>query len=301
MIGGLAYGIYYSQKHGKATLNTILLAFSFVLIGYSTYTIALIRSNYNPPINENNPSDVLNFTYYLKREQYGSRPLLYGPIYTAQLQAIERGEANYKVGKDKYEAYDYSPEYVWDPNGKMLLPRVWSQDPNHVSLYRSKLNLSEGQRPSLFKNLEFMFTHQFGHMYWRYFIWNFWGRASDISDAAATNIFESNKDLPSLYAQNKGRTNYFGLPLILGILGFLYMYFKRDKDAIVMFLLFFFTGLGLVVYLNSPPVEPRERDYIYVGSFYFFAIWIGIGVMAIADYVLKFIKMVWQKPGLQLQ
>ncbi|MCA0362929.1 MAG: DUF2723 domain-containing protein [Bacteroidetes bacterium] len=297
LIGGLAYGIYYSQKHGKATLNTILLAFSFVLIGYSTYTIALIRSNYNPPINENNPSDVLNFTYYLKREQYGSRPLLYGPIYTAQLQAIERGEPNYKVGKDKYETYDYSPEYVWDPNGKMLLPRVWSQDPNHMSLYRSKLNLAEGQRPSLFKNLEFMFTHQFGHMYWRYFIWNFWGRASDISDAAATNIFENKKDLPSLYAQNKGRTNYYALPLILGILGFLYMYFKRDKDAIVMFLLFFFTGLGLVIYLNSPPVEPRERDYIYVGSFYFFAIWIGVGVMAIADYVLKFIKNGVAKAG----
>jgi hypothetical protein len=298
LIGALVYGIYYSQKHNKATLNTILLAFSFVLIGYSTYTIALIRSNYNPPINENNPSDVLNFTYYLKREQYGSRPLLYGPIYTAQLTGIERGTPNYRMGKDKYEIYDYSPEYEWDANGKMLLPRVWSQDPGHISLYKSKLNLADGQRPSLFKNLEFMFTHQFGHMYWRYFLWNFWGRSSDISDAMSTNIFENRSELPEIYSKNKGRTNYYALPLILGILGFLYQYFKRDKDALVMFLLFFFTGLGLVIYLNSPPIEPRERDYIYVGSFYFFAIWIGLGVMALTDYVFKFIKNGSLKAGI---
>ena len=290
LIGALAYGIYYTQQHQKAIASTILLSFAFVLIGYSTYTIALIRSNYNPPINENNPSSVLNFTYYLKREQYGSRPLLYGPIYTAQLTAINKGEPNYKVGKDKYEAYDYNPEYVWDQNGKMLLPRVWSQDPAHINLYESKLKLNKGQKPNLFDNLKFMFTHQFGHMYWRYFIWNFWGRASDVSDTAATNIFESKKDIPAMYANNKGRTNYYALPLILGILGLFYIYFKKEKDAIVMFLLFFLTGLALVVYLNSPPVEPRERDYIYVGSFYFFAIWIGLGVMGIAEYVLKFIK-----------
>ena len=297
LIAALAYGIYYTQKQGKAIANTVLLSFAFVLIGYSTYTIALIRSNYNPPINENNPSDVLNFTYYLKREQYGSRPLLYGPIYTAQLNEIKRGEPNYKVGKDKYEAYDFNPEYVWDNNGKMLLPRVWSQDPAHIGLYRSKLNLAEGQRPGLFDNLKFMFSHQFGHMYWRYFIWNFWGRASDISDVAGTNIFETKSDLPASFANNKGRTNYYGLPLILGILGFFFMYLKRGKDAIVMFLLFFFTGLGLVIYLNSPPVEPRERDYIYVGSFYFFAIWVGIGIMGLAEYVLKFIKNLSVKAG----
>jgi hypothetical protein len=290
LIGALVYGIYYSQKHQKEVLNTVLLSFAFVLIGYSTYTIALIRSNYNPPINENNPSNVMNFTYYLKREQYGSRPLLYGPIYTAQLSAINKGEPNYKIGPNSYEIYDYSPEYVWDNAGKMLLPRVWSQDPNHISLYRSKLNIAEGQRPSLGDNLSFMFSHQFGHMYWRYFIWNFWGRASDIEGAKATNIFEKTSDLPQLYASNKGRTNYYGLPIILGILGLFYLYMKSERDAFVMFLLFFFTGLGLVIYLNSPPIEPRERDYIYVGSFYFFAMWVGLGVMALTDYVFKFIK-----------
>jgi hypothetical protein len=290
LIGALVYGIYYTQKTGKHVLNTILLSFSFILIGYATYTIALIRSNYNPPINENDPSNVMNFTYYLKREQYGSRPLLYGPVYTTQLTGITKGEPNYKMGDKKYEVYDYNSAYEWDKSGQMLLPRVWSQDPNHIGLYRSKLGLADGQKPSLVDNLSFMFSHQFGHMYWRYFIWNFWGRSSDIEGSKATNIFETKADLPASFANNKGRTNFFGLPLILGIIGFLYLYFKREKDAIVMFLLFFLTGLALVVYLNSPPVEPRERDYIYVGSFYFFAMWVGLGVLAIADWVFKFIK-----------
>jgi hypothetical protein len=290
LIGALVYGIIWSNKNGKVLANTMMLCFAFILFGYSTYTIALIRSNYNTPINENNPSNVLNFVSYLKREQYGSRPLLYGPIYTAKLESIDRGEPVYKQGKDKYEIYDYNPEYKWDAKSQMLLPRVWSQDPNHIGLYRSMLNLRDGQNPKLFDNLEFMFKHQFGHMYWRYFLWNFWGRAADIEGSKATNIFESKDALPSSIRANKGRTNFYALPIILGIIGLLYQYFRRERDFIVSILLFLFTGLALVVYLNSPPIEPRERDYIYVGSYYFFAIWIGLGVMAIADYGSKFIK-----------
>jgi hypothetical protein len=290
LVTALVYGIRYTHQKGKALQNTILLCFAFVLIGFSTYTIALIRSNFNPPLNENNPSNVLNFTSYLKREQYGSRPLLYGPIFTAQLAGIERGTPNYIQGEKKYEIYDYNPEYTWDSKGKMLLPRIWSQDPGHISLYRAKLNLPEGQNPTFADNIRFMISHQFGHMYWRYFMWNFWGRTSDIQDTGFTNIFESKNDLPPSIASNKARTNFFGLPLILGIAGFLFLYFRREKDAIVTFLMFFLTGLALVVYLNSPPIEPRERDYIYAGSFYFFTIWIGLGVMAIYTYVLKFLK-----------
>lgn len=288
LIAALTYGIIWSGKNSKVWVNTALISFAFILVGYSTYSLALIRSNYNPPINENDPSDVLSFTYYLKREQYGSRPLTYGPIYNSRLTAINKGTPSYKMGEDKYEIYDYSPEYVW--GGQMLLPRIWSQDPRHVALYKSKLGLNETQEPKMGENLRFMMSHQFGHMYWRYFLWNFWGRASDIEGSSATAIFEKTSDLPSSLQSNRGRTNFFALPIILGILGLLYQYLRRDKDFLVMFLLFVLTGLGLVVYLNSPPVEPRERDYIYVGSFYIFAIWIGLGVMAIADYVLKFLK-----------
>ena len=288
LIAALIYGIIWSGKNNRVLINTALISFAFILVGYSTYSIALIRSNYNPPINENDPSDVLGFTYYLKREQYGSRPLMYGPIYNSKLTAINKGTPSYKMGEDKYEIYDYSPSYEW--GNKMLLPRVWSSDPRHIALYKSKLGLGETQEPKMGDNLSFMFSHQFGHMYGRYFLWNFWGRASDIEGSSGTSLFESNADLPSTLRTNRGRTNFFALPLLLGILGMLYQYFKRDKDFLVMVLLFLLTGLGLVVYLNSPPVEPRERDYIYVGSFYIFAIWIGLGVMAIADYILKFLK-----------
>jgi hypothetical protein len=298
LIAALVYGIRVTHLKGKSTQNTILLAFAFILIGFSTYTIALIRSNFNPPLNENNPSNVLNFTSYLKREQYGSRPLLHGPVFSAQLTGINKGTPNYKQGEKKYEIYDYNPEYEWDSKGKMLLPRIWSQDPGHIALYRAKLNIPEGQNPTFADNIRFLFSHQFGHMYWRYFMWNFWGRASDIQDSGITNIFESKSSLPPSIAANKARTNFFGLPLILGILGFLYLYFKKEKDAIVTFLMFFLTGLALVVYLNSPPVEPRERDYIYAGSFYFFAIWIGIGVFALFTYVLKFLKDSTAKAGI---
>lgn len=290
LIGALAFGIRWAAKNGKVMLNTALLSFAFILIGYSTYTIALIRSNYNPPINENDPSNVLNFVSYLKREQYGSRPLLYGPIYTSKLTDIKKGDPIYKMGKDKYEAYDFNPEYVWDDAGQMLLPRIWSSDPSHLQKYRNILGLAEGEQPKMSHNLAFMFKHQFGTMYWRYFLWNFWGRASDIEDSGPTDIFEKKADMPSHLASNKGRTNFWGLPIILGIIGLLIQYFRREKDFIVFFLLFLFTGLALVVYLNSPPIEPRERDYIYVGSFYFFAIWMGLGVIGIAEFTAKFLK-----------
>jgi hypothetical protein len=290
LIGSLAYGIYYTQKKEMEIANTALLSFAFVLIGYSSYTIALIRSNYNPPINENNPSNVLNYVSYLKREQYGSRPLLYGPVFTGKLESIENGEPIYKMTKDKYEVYDYKPTYIWGANSESLLPRMWSTDAGHQQIYRREMGLSPDQKPTLFTNIGYMFKRQMGYMYWRYFAWNFWGRSSDIEGAGPTNIFESKNNLPPAIKENKGRTNFWGLPVFLGILGLLYHYFKRERDALVMFLLFLFTGLALVVFLNSPPVEPRERDYIYVGSFYIWAIWVGLGVMGLFDYALKFIK-----------
>lgn len=286
-IGGLGYGIYYTHKKGKVIANTALLALAFIMIGYASYTIALIRSNYNPPINENNPSNVLNYVSYLKREQYGSRPLLYGPVFTGQLEAIENGEPVYKVGKDKYEIYDYRPNYVWGANSESLMPRMWSSDPSHKAVYMQEMGMAEGQKPTLFTNLGYMFKRQMGYMYMRYFLWNFWGRAADIEGAGPTNIFESKAKLPSSLRENKGRTNFYALPLILGIIGFLFHYFRREREALILLLLFLFTGLALVFYLNAPPTEPRERDYIYVGSFYIFAMWAGLGVIGIYEWALK--------------
>jgi hypothetical protein len=294
-LAGLVYGIFYSIKKEQAVLNTALLSLAFILIGYASYAIILIRANYNPPINENNPNDVLSFVYYLKREQYGDRPLLYGPNFTAQLVDQQKGEPIYRKGKDKYEIYDYKLINEFDPRGNTLLPRVHSRQPGHARLYQQILNLREGERPTMGDNLAFLFKHQLGHMYFRYFMWNFVGRESDIEGAGWLSPFSPGQDeLPFELATNKGRNNFFMLPFILGLVGFLYHYGKEKRSFLIVTMLFFLTGIALILYLNSPPVEPRERDYIYVGSFYAFAIWIGLGVLALAETLSKLLK----KPAL---
>ncbi len=290
-LGSLIYGIYYSIKKEKLTLNTILLSFTFIIIGYSSYTLVLIRSNYNPPIDENNPEDVLSFVSYLKREQYGSRPLFHGQYYTAQVTDQKQGDAIYMRGEDGYEIKDHKLEYIYDPAHTTILPRMYSSQPTHKRRYMQITGLREGEKPSFVDNIYFMITHQLGTMYTRYFMWNFSGRASDIQDAGWVGIngaFQT--DLPDLIKDNKGRNIYYSLPLLLGLLGVFIQYKKDKKYFAVTLLLFFLTGAALVLYLNSPPVEPRERDYIYSGSYYVFAIWIGFGVLAIYDLLGAIVK-----------
>jgi hypothetical protein len=281
LISALVYGIYYSNKHEKVTLNTALLALAFILIGYSSYTSLVIRSNFNPPIDENNPENIMSFVSYLKREQYGSRPLLHGQYFDAELVDQKQGARVYVKGKDEYEIADRKIEYVYDPERTTILPRAYSNDPKHVSLYREYMGLSENELPNFADNIEFMFVYQIGHMYMRYFLWNFAGRESDIQHATWLKPWDELKDVPEEYANNKARNNFFLLPLLLGIVGMFFHYNTNKKDFYVLLLLYFLTGIALVLYLNSPPVEPRERDYIYVGSYYVFAMWIGIGVLAL--------------------
>ncbi len=289
LILAVVFGIRYSYAKHKVVLNVALFSFVFLLIGYSTYTVALVRSGYNPPINENDPSNILNFLKYLKREQYGSRSLLYGPVYTAQIEDFKQGDPVYKMKDGKYVVYTNKPEYVYQKDQQMLLPRVWSNSGQHVQLYQDMLGIPAGQKPSFGDNLRFMFSHQMGHMYMRYLLWNFVGREGDQQDAWAINAFEDTSKLPDLVRENKARNNYYYLPIILVLLGFYLLYRKNEKDFLVTILMFVLTGVALVVYLNSPPVEPRERDYIYVGSFYFLAIWAGLGIMQLAEWLGKFI------------
>lgn len=290
-LSSLVYGLYYSIKKQKLTLNTILLCFTFIIIGYSSYTLVLIRSNYNPPIDENNPEDVLSFVSYLKREQYGSRPLFHGQYYTAQVTSQEQGDAVYMRGEDKYEIKDYKLDYIYDPAHTTILPRMYSGAEPHKRRYMQITGLKQGEKPSFVDNIYFMITHQLGTMYLRYFMWNFSGRSSDIQDAGWLGIngaFDDN--LPDLIKENKGRNIYYSLPLLLGLLGVFIQYKKDKKYFAVTLLLFFLTGAALVLYLNSPPIEPRERDYIYSGSYYVFAIWIGFGVLAIYDLLGVIVK-----------
>lgn len=289
LVGAIVWGILYSIKKEKVNLNISLLSLVFVLIGYLSYNLAFVRSTFNTPINENDPSNILNYVKYLKREQYGERSLLYGPIYTGTVESVEKGAPVYKMKDGKYEVYDYKQKLIYSKDGQMLLPRVYSSSPQHIQLYEEMLGLSAGEKPSFGDNLKFMFTHQMGHMYMRYLLWNFVGRESDVQDAGVID-YTRKGELPELLAHNKARNNYFWLPMILGLCGFVLLVRKNENDFLVTTLMFLLTGLALVVFLNSPPVEPRERDYIYVGSFYFFAIWIGLGVIQLAEWLGKFLK-----------
>jgi len=288
VIGGLVYGIYYSNKNNKEILNVVLLSLAFVLIGYSSYTMVVIRSAYNPPIDENNPEDIMSVVSYLKREQYGTRPLTYGKYYSAELIEQKKGAPVYIKGKEEYEISDYKVEQVFDPKAMTIMPRIWSG--SHAKSYEEKLGLRPGEKPSFRDNIWFMLSHQMGHMYWRYFMWNFSGRASDIQDAPSLTIVDAFKEVPESISANRGRNNYLMLPLLLGIIGLFYTYTKAPKQFFILLTLFFLTGLALILYLNSPASEPRERDYIYVGSFYAFSFFIGFGVLGIASLIGRIIN-----------
>lgn len=289
ILSGLVYGIYYSQKNGRVLMNTSLLSLAFIFIGYSSYTLVVIRSAYNPPIDENNPEDIMSVVSYLLREQYGSRPLLYGQYFTAETIDQHKGAPVYTKGKDKYVISDYKLVNEYDPKQKTILPRMWSGA--HASTYREIMNLKPGEKPTFVDNIVYMFKQQMGHMYWRYFMWNFAGRESDIQDASWLGPFDSFKsDVPESIRNNRGRNNYFMLPLILGLIGMVFSYKKDPKQFFIIMALFFLTGLALILYLNSPPTEPRERDYIYVGSYYAFAFYIGFGVLGLISLLSRLMK-----------
>ncbi|SEJ49267.1 Protein of unknown function [Cyclobacterium xiamenense] len=290
-LGGLTYAVVYSYRRGKVILNTILLSLTFILIGYGSYALIVIRANADPVINENDPRDIISFVSYLKREQYGYRPLLHGQYFTADVIDQTEGAPVYAKGDEKYEIVDYQLENTYDPEKTTILPRIYSTQERHKQIYRSKLGLREGEDPTFFDNIYFMLDHQLGHMYFRYFMWNFSGRESDFSDAPFLTLFSSlQTDFPEFIKENKGHNNYLMLPLLLGLIGMFFQAKLDPKSFWLTLMLFLMMGVVLVLYLNSPPVEPRERDYIYVGSFYAFAIWIGFGVLAIRHQLLKLKK-----------
>ena len=289
VIGLIVFGLRYTAIKNWVNMNTLILSMAFVMIGYSCYAIILIRSKQDPPIDQNNPENVMTFISYL-REQYGSRPLFYGPYFNAPQPDPSQGQGApvYYKAQDSYEIGEYKTDYSYDPEYETFLPRLWSSSANHKQKYMQLTGLRPREKVNWFTdNLGYMFSHQIGFMYLRYFMFNFSGRESDVQDADWLSPLSSNDGVPTTILENKGRNQYYMIPLILGLIGFFFQFNRDPKRFSATLMLFILTGLALVIYLNSPPVEPRERDYIYAGSYYAFAIWIGLSVIAIGTTLAK--------------
>ncbi|MFM6976127.1 MAG: DUF2723 domain-containing protein [Sphingobacteriaceae bacterium] len=297
LIGGITYGIIYSIKKNKAVLNLALVCLTFIIFGYSSYAMLVVRAKANTSLNNSDPDNVFALLSYLNREQYGDRPLLYGEYFDSKAIDYKEGGEIYRKGEKKYEVAGRKFEQIYDRN--TLLPRMYSQDPGHAGFYREWMRLGENGSPTFADNLGFLFSYQTGFMYMRYFAWNFIGRQNDeqghgnYTDGnwitgikAIDNMHIGGQDALSKNALNNISYNrFFALPFILGLLGAIWHFKRKEQDAGIVGLLFFFTGMAIVLYLNQTPLQPRERDYAYTGSFYAFAIWIGLGVAAIAEFL----------------
>ena len=304
---------YWRKK--KDLINAVLLGFTFILIGYSSFIMLIIRANADTPINENNPDNAINLLAYLNREQYGSTPLFYGPYYNAPL--IDRKDGKPVYEKDyKTDRYVISDDRkntvpVYDPAYMTIFPRMWNnQDDQYIENYKNWAGIRNDPQnkhiPTFGENLSFFVNYQLNHMYFRYLFWNFIGRQNDnqgfyadilngnwISGIEAidnSRLGPQNSIPDSL--KNKAHNTFFFLPLIFGLIG-LYYHFKRNyKDGLVVMALFFMTGLAIEIYLNMQAPQPRERDYAFAASFYAYAIWIGLSVPAVYELLCKKLKPV---------
>ena len=307
-----AYGIAVTHRKKKVLWNTILLSFTVALIGYSTFAVVIIRSSASTPTNENQPDNPFSLRYYLNREQYGSAPLFSGPTYaTPPIDVIEK--TTYVKGDGKYVKAEAMPEYKYDSRYNMLFPRMYSTQDIHKEVYRQYVNpqrrtvnnrYGDEPIPSFRENLTFFFDYQINWMYFRYFMWNFAGRQNDIQGHG--NSYNGNWEcgipfidnarlgdmsaMPPYLAENKARNHYYMLPFLLGLAGLFYQLQRDKRNFVVVLFLFILTGIAIVVYVNQTPLQPRERDYSYAGSFYAFAIWIGLGVYALYEFFQKKLK-----------
>jgi len=299
IIGGLVYGIRYSILNNKRALNLVMLFTVLLIFGYSSFALLIIRAHAKPNLNNTDPENAFNFLSYVNRSQYGDRPLLYGENYNSDKIDIKETGKLYRKGDQKYELAGTKLDYVYDR--KTLVPRMYSDKPEHISFYKGWMGFDDSHAPTLMDNLKYMFSFQTGQMYMRYFMWNFVGRQdnqdgqqggnggawlSGIKPIDAIRLGDQ-KNLPPSIIDNKAYNRFFFLPLIIGLIGAIWHFKRNQKDAGIIGLLFIFTGVAIVIYLNSVPIEPRERDYAYVGSFYAFAIWIGLGVFGLKDWVFK--------------
>ena len=325
LIAAFYFGINYTRKKNLDHTNLIILCLLFTMIGFSSWLMLPIRANANTTINENNPSSARELLAYYNREQYGDASIFYDSYYS---ETRDQDPSDpYRDDKPKYEKDEKLGKYVivnnykdalpnYTDKHKGFIPRMVDPSPSVVANYKAIAGIppNSKRRPTFGENLKFMFQFQFGYMYGRYFMWNFVGRQNDIQGnldnngnwisgiSAIDNFFRSGSqnDLPDEFENNKGRNTYYFLPFILGVIGLLY-HIKFDKKNFYVLLLFFaFTGLAIIFYTNPKPFEPRERDYAVVGSFYIFAIWIGMGVLALFEKFRHKVNPTYLAAGISL-
>ena len=315
-LAAVVYGAWILSTRQRVALNTVMTALVVIMIGYSSFAVIVIRSTANPPMNENNPSNPFALLYYLNREQYGQRPLFYGPYYNAPVTDYVKGKPTYNPSGGKYIITNRETIRKYDERFMTVFPRMWSDSEDHIREYEQyvgekgkPVRVTDPQTgeattlrvPTFAQNLGFMFRHQLGFMYFRYFMWNFSGRQNDVQSTGGPvngnwitgiNFLDaprtgSVKGMPDDMKNDPSRNRYFLLPLLLGLVGFLW-HFNRDvRNWWIVLLLFVMTGIAIVIYLNQYPNQPRERDYAYAASFYAFAVWIGLGVLALFELLRK--------------
>ena len=300
-------GLYRTMNRQQVFANTVLLCFTTIVIGFSLFSIVIIRSSAKTPTNEYQPDNPFTLIRYLSREQYGSTPLVYGQYFDAPYD-IEKTTYWAPMG-DKYIKADGPGDIKYESTGKMLFPRMWNgSEQKYIQFYQSymgdggsKVAGAQHKKPTFLQNLTFFFDYQMNWMYWRYFMWNFAGRQNDIHSPSPGEIMTGNwesgidfidhwrlgdqSDAPAYLKENKAKNHYYMLPLLLGIIGIFFQFARDKRGSWLTFLMFFMTGIAVVIYLNQPPYQVRERDYAYAGSFYSFSIWIGLAVAAVYSWI----------------
>jgi hypothetical protein len=308
------YGLKVAASKGWSMLRLGIWCLTFMLIGYSSYVTTMIRSSANPSVDMYNVDNPISLVGYLGREQYGDFPLLYGQKFNARPIDVKNTGMRYQKSTDKYIELGEDRKYVFAAEDKMVFPRVWdlSNDQNHADYYAYFLGINRLQdgtyerSPNQVDNIKYFFGYQLNWMYFRYFMWNFAGKQNDNQGLFAGNVRDGNwitgiapidellygnqSAMPDSLKNNKAHNKLFALPFILGLLGMYFHYKKKKSDFGVNFLMFFFTGFAIVLYLNQAGYQPRERDYAYVGSFYAFAVWIGLGVLMVKELLSKSIN-----------
>ena len=301
---GLFYLYRYGVKKQKYFIQLGVWCTLFLLIGYSTYSTTVIRANSDIPINMYVPNNPMALVSYLSRDQYDDAPLLYGPDYIEVPTRMEKRDIILKRKNNYVKAGKLYVQNWANTQTAHLFPRMFNSaaGPDGEKLYQDYGKFQTGETPTMMNNIGFFINYQVGWMFLRYFMINFVGKQNDLigygnfrdgNYISGINFIDNwrlgqTNLLPdSIGKSNKAHNKMFYLPLLMGLLGFIYQYKKNKKSWFVLLNCFFFTSIAIVVYSNQSSKEPRETDYIYVGAFMVFSIWIGLALIPLFQFLQK--------------